>query len=454
MKKRLIKIWGIGLTVILLVTMLLAAAPVSAGTLSFSEKTSGDVPSTTNEFLADGSSLIDMAVSTDGQVIYVLADITAGDKIFKSVDGGVAWTEVALPTTLANVQLIAMAPDDSDIVVVAGDTLEAYVSTDAGSSFATLNDSSGNITDGTDKLYAMYDLAISPLSGSERYIAIAGVDTTAVAAGADNGCVFYFNLGATAPVWYNAATKFGVPGGTKTTDAFIAVAFSPNFASDEVMLVVSQRVGTTADSGSLQYHIVSFNQDDWDNGVFDDYPVELETNAGVNFVVNAADIAIDPEYLGGDDASRIVFIAAAATDNGTEVGGYYRMKDVTARQESAGTGMYSIDWDGTDIVAGAYLSNNVYRCADALASSPTVSTSRANKEIGVDDGSTDKVIVRWSGSNVVGVKQGDASAFGVSTDNGKTWNCTALNDSALTTALDLAVSPDGSVLYLLAADGD
>ncbi len=449
MKKRLIKIWGIGLTTILLVSMLLAAAPVSAGTLSFTEKVDAAVPSTTNEFLAEGSSLLDMAVSTDGEVIYVLADIGT-DKIFKSVDGGVSWTEVALPTTpspgLADVQLVAIAPDDPDIVVVAGDTDEVYVSTDGGSSFSSLNDSAGFITDIV-SLDIMYDVAISALSGSTRYIAIAGVDDAVSA----KGCVFYFNLGATAPVWYNAVTEFGT-GLATVPDSFRAVAFSPNFASDEVMLLVSEIVGGAIGTGSLNYHIASFNQDEWDSNVFDGYPVELETNAGgAGLIVNAADISIDPEYLGGDDATRIVFIGASATDNADEVGGYYRLKDTTVEKEKDGTGINSVAWDGTDLVAGAYATNDVYRSADALASSPTVSGSRSNKEIGVEDGA-DKVVVRWSHNNVVGIKQGAASAFGVSTDNGKTWNSTALIDSALATAMDLAVSPDGSVLYLLAAD--
>jgi len=105
-------------------------------------------------------------------------------------------------------------------------------------------------------------------------------------------------------------------------------------------------------------------------------------------------------------------------------------------------------------VAGSYNSNDVYRCADALATSPTVSGSRGYKEIGVDDGADDQVIVRWAGNNVVGAKSGAASAFGISTDNGKTWNSPSLIDSELTTMMDVWVSPDGSVTYLLARDGD
>jgi trimeric autotransporter adhesin len=270
--------------------------------------------------------------------------------------------------------------------------------------------------------------------------------------------VYYFNLGATAPVWKDACDDFTTPFVPAEIDNFRAVAFSPNFASDQVMVAVSEQIGVIAGpvAGAVRYHIASFNQKAWDVAVFTGYPVAMETSVNTVFTCNAADIALDPEYLGGDDTTRIGFVGASILDAAVEVGGVYRFKDTGMRQEKTGTGINSVAWDGVNIAAGGYADNNVYRSADALASSPTYSASRGLKEIGIDQlaGFNDATIVAWKDSStLVGAKSGAASAFSTSIDNGKTWNSISLIDSALTNILDFAISPDGSVKYLLTADG-
>jgi len=437
------KIMGVGLVLMLLVSMLVMAVPVSAGTLSWSTTT--NIPDGTDKVVQDGTTLYDMAVSADGQTLYVAA---YDNGIYKSVNGGDSWSAVSIPAAVTgNITMVAMAPDDSDVVVFVGNignattNLTAYVTTNGFSSTAS---HLGTIQDDSDNASSqIYDIAVSALSGSTRYIAAAGVNDTSGAA------LYYFNLGSTTPVWKDATTDFTTAMPSSGLDAFYSVAFSPNFASDQVMVGVSANISATV--GAVNFHIASFNQKKWDADVFTGYPKALISSANLTSV-QATDISLDPEYLAGDDATRISMVGAAFTLAGTAEGGLYRLKNTTVYELKADTAINSVAWDGVNLAAGAYASNDVYRCADTLASSPTVSISRSYKEIGIT-GTTDAVLVRWGDSgNLLGVKRGTSSAFARSIDNGKTWNDIALIDTTLTLMSDVWVSPDGSVTYLLTED--
>jgi len=137
------KLMGVGLVLMLLVSMLVMSVPVSAGTLSWTVST--DIPDATDKVVQDGTTLYDMAVSADGQTIYVAA---FDNGIYKSVNGGDSWSAVSIPAAVTgNITMVAMAPDDSDIVVFIGNTtglttnLTAYVSTNGGSTFNSLSNS-------------------------------------------------------------------------------------------------------------------------------------------------------------------------------------------------------------------------------------------------------------------------------------------------------------------------
>ena len=63
------------------------------------------------------------------------------------------------------------------------------------------------------------------------------------------------------------------------------------------------------------------------------------------------------------------------------------------------------------------------------------------------------MVVAWAGSKVVAGTSGNESAFAVSTNNGKSFSDISLIDTTLTNVTDVAVSPDGSVVYLVSDDG-
>ncbi|MDD4859538.1 MAG: hypothetical protein PHR56_04970 [Dehalococcoidales bacterium] len=437
------KVWSIGLVVILLASMLLSVAPAAAGTLTFSQDTT--TPSLTNRLLGPaGLDITDIAVN--GNTVYAVGIAGAAMAFYKSTDGGYTWSDLVgnIAAPVVNSNLVAVAPDNADVVVIV-DTVTpgAIVSTNGGSSFSNLA-LVGPVAG------LVYDVDISALSGSTRYIAVAG------SAAANTPVLAYFNLGAAAPAWTNAVSAAtwdagaglgaGFPGAA--IDAIRAVEFSPNFPSDLTVTCVSDEIGV-----AQRFHAASFNTKKWDAvaGTFASYPVTILAQAAS--VVGAASIALDPAYLGGDDATRIAFVGLQVTAV-TEFGGIFRLKDTTVLSLKGTTGIRSVAWDGTNLVAGPTLTNIVYRCADALASSPTVSSAAQYKRPGVDTvgAVNENVVVAFVGTNVIaGCMQNESGIF-ISKDNGKSFNGVALIDTVIGAILDVAVAADGSAIYMITED--
>ncbi|MBA7631871.1 hypothetical protein ES703_39407 [subsurface metagenome] len=125
------------------------------------------------------------------------------------------------------------------------------------------------------------------------------------------------------------------------------------------------------------------------------------------------------------------------------------MKDTTDKNLKENVDIYSIDYDGTNLVAGQNSSNGVYYCSDPLASSPTVSGTSQYKRL-----QGEKVIVTWAGSDVLAATSSttgtDLTGFGVSHD-GKSFSGLSMVDYGVAglVVADLAVSADGSVIYLM-----
>ena len=196
-------------------------------------------------------------------------------------------------------------PLTTDIVVITGNTTLAYVSTNGGSTWGAL----GTVQEsGGAAVATILDVAISPDDSGTHYIAVAGTET-----GAAN--IWYFNLGATTPLWKetNDLTDFG--DGTVPDSAF-SVAFSPNFASDKVMVALTEEDSAP----QVDFEIFRYSTKIWnDSAGFTSYPVAVTTAAGLTSAVG--DIALAPDYLGSDDSMRVAFVgiditATADTDDG------------------------------------------------------------------------------------------------------------------------------------------
>ena len=430
MEKYLLKIWGVGLTVVLLVNLFLLAAPASAGTLAWSAES---IPSIADNVLGPGGiDVRDIAIAADGQTIYITpADSLPGNIIYKSTDAGLSWTELSVG---AKADLVAVAPDNANMVAIANSsTPVVYISTDGGSywyNLGTPQESGGTAA------AAIYDVAISAASDGVRCIAIAGKEAGDVAN------VWYFKVGSITPVWKETNNLTGF----SSANLMKAVAFSPDFPSDEVMVAVSER-----DNLSIHFQILSFNSEKWNTSAgFSGYPVTIVADNGITDLTSAS-ISLAPDYLGSDAGTRIAFVGLTVDGNAAAkaTSDIYRLNDTSKKALKTGANIHSVAFNGTNLVAGAYDSSSVYRSTNPLATTPTVSATLSLKRPGGEN----KVVVDWAGSKVVAGTSGNESAFAISGDSGATFNDIAFIDTVITNTRDVAVSADGSKVYLVTDDG-
>ncbi|MBI2869546.1 MAG: hypothetical protein HYX96_06965 [Chloroflexi bacterium] len=434
--KRLSKIWGVALVVVMLVS-LFAALPATAGTLSWSTET---IPSATNNVIVDGLDIVDLAVAANGTNIYAATGDT-GDMLYKSTDAGKTWTKINVPGAADEVTFVAVAPDDEKIlVIVDGSQQMAWVSTNSGSTFSDLS------LDDTAAIDTINDLDISVAVSGVRNIGVVGDD------GDGAGVFLYFNLGAAAPSWIDAASDAtwtapeGVGAGSVMV-SFDALKWSPNYASDRVATLVG-----VDDVDVASFHIAFFSTKKWNEDAgFTDYPVQLVTAVAT---VESVAIALDPGYLGADEASRLGFVASSLLNaTPAQIGGLFRVSNTTVKSLSTAA-MHSVAYNGADLVAGAFSSNTVYRSADATASSPTITAATLYKRPGLDTvGADEMTIAAWAGSDVVAGHTGDSSAFAVSKDKGATFADISLIDTTIDTIEDIYIPDDGSKRYFLSNDG-
>ena len=439
MKKKITKIFGVGLTIVLAASLLFSAAPVSAGTLSWGAES---VPTTTGNVITDNTSMniVDIAVADDGTMYLVTGET---NQCYKSTNGGVTWS--TLSKNFSNpLTFVTVAPDDSDYVgVVEGTTPKVWISTDGGSTWGDLSTPTETVGGFAHTIVTIEDFTMSTADGSKHYLAIAG---TTGAAGNATGIwdVLYFDLGAAAPKWNSTREDGGSPAAL-VLDVALAVEFSPNVASDAVMAVVAADTGT-----DVMFQLYSLSTKIW-NDPFNITATEIQ-DSGSSISATGAALTLAPDYLGSDDSLRIAFVGL---ETGGADAGVYRLKDTTDKEinEGSGNDVFSIDYDGTNLVAGSAIDDKVWRSDDALASSPNFSTTTSTKRPGGAGSATTNVIVAWNGADVVAGCTGTGSAFAVSTDNGKSFNDISFIDmnGHLGSALDVAVSADGSKIYLLVA---
>jgi hypothetical protein len=443
MKKKLTRILGVGVTLALLVSLLAMAVPASAGTLYWSAET---IPSTTGRVLLDGSDVTDIAVS--GDTIYA----GVGDNyLYKSTNGGVSWSRFA---TTEDTDLVAVAPDDPNIVSYADTTtLNVWVDTYGGSYINYYN--LGVPQEGAAAACtAIHDIDLSIAKGGVNYIGIAGEESGPFAN------VWWYNLGAVAASWTegNDRTGFGVTTGNSTA---AALEFSPAFSSDEMLCVITSDYGVdSSDTDYIRFEIYSFDASAWNQtgAGLTGYPATVASDDWYTGI-DAASIALSPNYLGSDESDRLGIVGitlqggdTAATDDN----GIYAMYDYYATGIKNGT-LYeinSVDYDGTNMVAGRYNTNTVYRSANPQSTTPTVSGSTSRKGPGMDESGVDeKTVVLFAGDDVVAGTSGNCSAFATSSDLGKTFNDISLIDTSFSSIHDMEVTADGSRIYISSDDG-
>jgi len=240
--KKIHKIWGLGLIVVLLVSMLGIVVPASAGTLSWSSET---IPGSTGKVILD-CDITDMDISPDG-TIWASTNTTT---LYKSTDGGSSWTAVT-HSGLLTVDMVAVAPDNANIIAAASSnktTPNVCISNNGGTTWSSLT----TPQEGSEgSAMALTGLDVSPASSGYNYVAVCGWEWTS---GTQLANVWSFNVGAAAAVWTEFCDREGFNEATTavgTADIVSAIAFSPNFPSDKVLTAIVE------DSGAVSLEITA-----------------------------------------------------------------------------------------------------------------------------------------------------------------------------------------------------
>ncbi|MDO8567740.1 MAG: hypothetical protein Q7R57_03380, partial [Dehalococcoidales bacterium] len=235
MSKKIFKVWSLLLTVMLLASLFVPAAPVQAayGVQQFTGQT---LPTASGKILQYGTDVTAYVVGTG--VIYA-TDYATGT-IYQSTNGAQTWTTTS-GTLPASIIALAVAPDNSNVIAAA--TISTlYISTDAGSTWTSLA-LSGNWIASNIKAIAIAPARSGTLLGREYFAAVVDPTVGATATATKNGDVLI--IGGNSASWASAgpATSGNITGSRD----YVAVAVTPNYVGDRSVVAIGASL--TANSG-------------------------------------------------------------------------------------------------------------------------------------------------------------------------------------------------------------
>jgi len=439
-------------------------------------------------------------------------------RVWKSDDSGVTWSDItstvqdaaSMPgpfTTLCSYAGVAVAPDDGEWLVIAGqmyhpnlhkdagpgtegwDTPAVVASKDGGTSFSY----AGDMVDTANSTWmgTILDVAVSPEMDGIHNVAVAGQNDSLTVPW--NGTVYRLQAG----TWLTGAwddTSFydgwdnGVVG---TTRGVNTVAFSPNFDVD--ISIVCMGVNEYATGQPYIQSGLWETAGTWND--LAEFPTAIEIKDGSDTLVLAVasrnmGLALPADYDGTDSGSRNIYLYIDAWNATTLlVGGYVFMVENDAVSPRCGPPgdplLASIavhgDADSCKAMVGEYMKwdndtheplnfeccegvrvwNTVeldYCCPDwdgacKNPSGPYMAqvayTPDGDKAYATTRGEPDPYLNSWLwGANDRLGGLCDESAFSVSLDDGTSWNQTGIIDTDIDFISDVAVCPDCEVTYI------
>lgn len=320
----------VGLVVVLLFGFFSLATPASAGTASWSAE---PIPDTTGNVIGPvGVDVRDIAVATGGATVYAVpGDSVSDNVVYKSTDAGVSWTVLGVEI---EAELVAIATDKANMIAIASeDASSVYLTTDGGSTWNSLGTPQAS---GGSAAAAIYDIVISATSDGVNYIAVAGKEAGDVAN------VWYFNIGAVVPSWQETNALAGF----SSADVVKAVAFSPDFPSDRVLVAVTEK-----DSVSVDFQMLNVSSEKWNaTAGYAGYPVAIASDNGITDLTSAS-ISLDTEYAGSSTDRRIAFVGLTVDGDtaARATSGIYRLKDTSREGLKTGTNVHSLAYDGAGL---------------------------------------------------------------------------------------------------------
>jgi hypothetical protein len=435
MTQKMARIFSLGTCILLLVSLFSWPIPVSAGLSEWSAET---IPSRLDNMLGPaGIDIRDFAIGNDAQTLYAAAGNSANNDtqkkfIYKSIDGGITWTEL---TTPIRVDYVAIAPDDVNTVVIASNStpIKVYYRSSSTVNWQSLGDIPGGNAPAT-----IRDLAISPLRLNSHLIAVAGSNASGGAS------LWYYDPAPAIQTW-NGTTNLG---GFIAANETATFAFSPYFASDSIIFAITDNTTsiTNINSKDVKLQILKLSASTWNTAAgFSDFPHTI-VSSNITRLISAS-LALSPYFRASDPDSyqALIGLTIDGTPAAKAASGIYRLDDTDLPCILTDTKIHSIAFDGVHLIAGAYNTNAVYYSANPFSVSPTIRRSAITKSPGGEN----KTVVAWMGDSVIAGTSGNESAFAISEDNGSTFNDISLIDTDISIARDVAVSNDGNKVYLI-----
>lgn len=344
MKKKIIKLWGVGMIVVLMASLLIVGAtPAAAGNLAWSNLLT--LPSALTGQLAATNNVTDLTVAPNGHMFAISPLAAAGATVMKSVDGGTMWTPSA-PVVGVAFAAIAVSPsygtDNTVVAISVGPPAQVYISTNGGATFAPMGAALPAGETGT-------CIAISP-----NYVYPTGeiMVGTQNALAATYGDVY---------IW----GRLGVLTWTAMTlgEDVTSVAYSTNYLIDATRLAVGSNVA----NGTRLHTLVA------SDATFD---LTLATVATVNAAIlgtgDAAAIATSDIAIPSDFNASVVFgrTCYVATNSALATDNVYRLAVGSAAAAvglNPGAALGYTDFAMMNIVhVGAYASGMLY-AGDAVS---------------------------------------------------------------------------------------
>jgi len=447
---KITRLLGIGLTLMLLVSILAIASPVTAKDPGDQQWANGSEPGMAGIVVYDGSDVTDFAVGSDG--VCYLAD-GVKDKLKRS-SSGTAWASLGNynAATRLNPTLVAVAPDNSDCIAVVDTADSIHISNDAGVTWSTLPALTGIYAPA---LIDIKDIAVGParsgtLLGREYVIAVADI----ISPWTVGGDVLIIGETAT---WTPVVTA----GVTGTAD-FVSVEFSPNYAGDRVLMAV----GGNAAGAALYLMNVSTGAQLTNSPVVVQAAILDYSAAGNATCIKVADIAVASDFDPTDANAYRAWVSVTSDTPVAADDGVYRVDGPTPTNlnivgATTAQGIDSIAYSGTNdagTLFGGYISAAtavVKRTANPQSNTPTWTTTKNNPTgstfcrvaVAPDFGSTNRVIVGTTGAE---------SAWNLSDDGGVSFYQKSYIDNGAASnvvAIDnMAVTADGSEMWWVTDD--
>jgi len=438
-----------------------------------------------------------LAIGSNGVTFYAL-DIPH-KKAYGTWSAGVNWYELTVPASYAPFWNIAVAPDDVNFVVAISDDValgvqgpkEVWLSDDGGKGWNDLGFSTA-VALPANEFISCVD--ISPQHGGGWAILVGTRD------GAGGGDVYMSKTGTFSLTWRAQGLNRDI----------YAARFSPTYASDACIVVVASATVTAPNDATAAYIgavdlAVSPPTTNW--GIWG--PVEVKdptstpgNSPGVNQIVGA-DLELPTDFSGQSPSLRRMYISIDASAGDT---GIFRIDDTYVYELMDTTNLFtskrisSIAYYGTyasgKLLAGEVLGRPCTATVPTwFTDSPTVcpipcwypalkpttgaagvncnqTTSWGNAQVfwsptlaggGVTYAATSSANFTAGGVSMApgsGAFPGalrnsiqyDESAFGLSRNNGETWNQLSLIDTKIDKFTDVAPSADCSTVYLASSN--